>query len=58
MGIFRTRKVGGKNPYPVGFKRQYSSLFRDFGDIKIFSHAKPEIIAEQMKKEIALIEKK
>lgn len=29
-------------------------IYKELGDIKIFSHDKPEIIAEQMKKEIAL----
>lgn len=29
-------------------------IYKEHGDIKIFSYAKPEIIAEQMKKEIAL----
>jgi len=32
-------------------------IYKDFGDIKIFSHDKPEIIAEQMKKEIAFYNK-
>lgn len=29
-------------------------IYKELGDIKIFSYAKPEIIADQMKKEIAL----
>ena len=32
-------------------------IYKEFGDIKIFSHDKPEIIAEQMKKEIAFYNK-
>lgn len=32
-------------------------IYKELGDIKIFSHAKPEIIAEQMKKEIAFYNK-
>lgn len=33
-------------------------IYKEFGDIKIFSHDKPEIIAEQMKKEIESYNKK
>jgi len=32
-------------------------VYKNLGDIKIFSHDKPEIIAEQMKKEIAFYNK-
>lgn len=32
-------------------------IYKELGDIKIFSHDKPEIIAEQMKKEIAFYNK-
>ena len=32
-------------------------IYNELGDIKIFSHDKPEIIAEQMKKEIAFYNK-
>jgi len=32
-------------------------IYKELGDIKIFSHAKPEIIAKQMKKEILLYNK-
>lgn len=34
------------------FIKRYS-IYKEYGDIKIFLYAKPEIIAEQMKKEIA-----
>lgn len=30
-------------------------IYKELGDIKIFSHTKPEIIAEQMKKRLSLI---
>lgn len=33
-------------------------IYKKFGNIKIFSHDKPKIIAEQMKKEIALYAEK
>lgn len=32
-------------------------IYKKLGDIKIFSYAKPEIIAKQMKKEIAFYNK-
>ena len=36
---------------------QRFTIYKELGNIKIFSHAKPEIIAEQMKKEITFYNK-
>lgn len=41
----------------IKFVRRFS-IYKELGDIKIFSHDKPEIIAKQMKKEISLYNKK